>query len=123
VPISIILMVLSLCFDDLFSVVFGAKWGLSGHYIFILMPYILLRFIYNIFSMLPVLLNKQKMALNFEITLFISSMGPFFLTELPFKSSLFLYSAVNSILLFIFMLWFGYNYLRNIENSNEVKSS
>jgi O-antigen/teichoic acid export membrane protein len=119
VPVSIILMVLSLCFDDLFSFVFGAKWGLSGHYIFILMPYILLRFIYNIFSMLPVLLNKQKIALNFEIALFFTSIGPFFLTELPFETCLYLYSAFNSILLFIFMFWFGYNYVRNLANSNE----
>lgn len=46
--------------DDLFAVVFGEKWRLSGEYAEILVPYLFLNFLISPISSLPLILGRQR---------------------------------------------------------------
>lgn len=63
-PIFLILFVFSV---DIFSYIFGEKWGIAGYYAKILVPMLYVRFTGSIVSSIAIVHNKQKKALIIEL--------------------------------------------------------
>lgn len=66
------LLILTVIGQDLFQFVFGARWGEAGFYVQILSPWMFFVFIASPLSSLAQVLERQRLALYFNIVLFAS---------------------------------------------------
>lgn len=106
------------CLPLIFSFFLGAQWIIAGKYAQIILPAIALAFIYNIFSAIWIIAEKQKARFMWQIyycsTLFLSiGIGSFLLNDI--KQVLILYTIALSSS-YLIGIWFMrvYSQKRNI---------
>jgi O-antigen/teichoic acid export membrane protein len=96
--------------EDLFAYVFGEEWRVAGFYAVILIPFYLIRFIVAPVSNTNNIFGLQKIALLWQLTLFILSVICLYLCNiylLNFESFLKLFTYIISIhyIVLLFILW------------------
>jgi len=108
ISIAIIIVPFFFFLDDIFAFVFGEDWRVSGEYIQILSPWILLVFIVSPFATIPHIYNKQKKALYIEVISFILKILLFFIGGmfLTIEEILFGLMLISSMVILYSFVWY-----------------
>lgn len=93
--------------EQLFSLVFGAKWGRSGIYAAALAPWMLSSFLVNPLEALPLVFDRQRTSFIFQIVLFGVRAGSMAL-GIWMKSDLaamWFYGGGSAIYMMVYFIW------------------
>ena len=94
----------------LFKFIFGTEWEESGNYFRYILPWMFIVLCTSPMGFLPLLFNKQKIAMWFEVAYFlIRCLGLYIGIYLnSFNLAILLFSAVGFIFLVVKLIWFKY---------------
>jgi lipopolysaccharide exporter len=93
--------------EQLFSLVFGAKWGRSGLYAAALAPWMLFSFLVNPLEALPLVFNRQRTSFIFQIVLFgvragSMALGIYLKSDL---AAMWLYGGGSALYMLGYFIW------------------
>lgn len=94
----------------IFSFIFGNQWAIAGQYVVSLLFIIIVGFVMSSLSYIPMIFNKQKMALYFEVLYFLAKLAPFIvcggLLKISFESTLLYFSIISGLVLIFNFCWY-----------------
>jgi O-antigen/teichoic acid export membrane protein len=109
--------VLFVIVEDLFAVVFGEEWRIAGEFAKIVLPLFFIRFIVAPFTFIPIIFDKIKVDLYFQIGLLMTYIIIFIIgyyKDLDFHSLLYVITFVVTIYYALYFL-----FLNNMKNGTK----
>ena len=115
----VLMLPLFIFIDDLFAFIFGEEWRVSGFYVQILSPWILLVFVVSPFATIPHIYKQQKKAFKLEILYTALRIAPFVIGSgmfhMPLDEVLKMYMLLATLLLI-----YGFNWYFSLLKRGEV---
>jgi len=101
-PIGIVFFgILFIVIEDLFAFIFGEEWRIAGEYAKITIPLFFIRFVITPFTLVPIIFEKTKIDLSFQIGLLVSyiivfTFGSYYMNT-SFNNLLYMITAIVTL--------------------------